>query len=128
MPCGLGLLARSRGQANLPKRLKSHMRSILPGHLGLAFKIGQPADLPIGSLAPRDVGDLGREEIGSCFPCRLREFATFAILADRAPDRQGPVVAPERLEQTGGGSEPRIERFVDPMFFENADRDVSGSW
>ena len=28
----------------------------------------QPADLPIGSLAPFDVGDLGREEIAPSFP------------------------------------------------------------
>jgi hypothetical protein len=47
MPCRQGLLARPRGQANLPKRMID-----IAGHLGLAFKIGQRADIPIGSLAP----------------------------------------------------------------------------
>ena len=83
MPCGQGPLARSRGQTNLPKR----------------------ADLPIGSLAPGGMGDLGREEIAACPACRLRdaaaEFAAFAVLAEMAADRQAPLFAPERLEQTG---------------------------
>jgi hypothetical protein len=51
------------------------------------------------------------------------EFAALAVLVDIAPDRQGLVFAPQRLEQTGGGPEPRIERLVDVMFFENVCRD-----
>ena len=34
-----------------------------------------------------------------------------------------PVFAPERLEQAGGGPEPRIERLMDAMFLEDVGRD-----
>jgi len=34
-----------------------------------------------------------------------------------------PAFAPQRLKQAGGGSEPRINRLVDAMFFENVGRD-----
>ena len=67
MPCGQGLLARSEAQAT---------------DLGLAFKIAQRADLPIGSLAPGRYGDLGHEEIavpgGRRFGDAASEFAAFA--------------------------------------------------
>ena len=73
------------------------------------------------------MGDLGREEIAASLARRFRdaaaEFAALAVLADIAADRQFPVFAPERLEQAGGGPEPRIERFVDAMFFEDVGRD-----
>jgi hypothetical protein len=81
------------------------------------------ADLAMGSLAPGGMGDLGREEVtpgsGRRFGNPAAEFATLAVLADIAADRQAPLCAPERLEQAGGGPEPRIERLVDPMFLEN---------
>jgi hypothetical protein len=51
------------------------------------------------------------------------EFAALAILVDIAADRQVPVFAPERLEQTGGRPEPRIERLVNAMFIEDVGRD-----
>jgi hypothetical protein len=51
------------------------------------------------------------------------EFAALAVLADVAADRQVAVLAPKRLKQAGGGAEPRIERFVDALFFENVCRD-----
>jgi hypothetical protein len=73
------------------------------------------------------MGDLGREEIAASPARRLRnaaaEFATFAILADVAADRQVPVFAPQRLEQTRGRPEPRIERLVNAVFLENVGRD-----
>jgi hypothetical protein len=73
------------------------------------------------------MGDLGREEIAACPTRRFRdaaaEFAALAVLADIAANRQAPVFAPERLEQTGCRPEPRIERLVDVMFFENVGRD-----
>ena len=91
------------------------------------LRVDERADFPVGSLAPGGMGDLGGEEIAACLACRLRdaaaEFAALAVLADIAADRQAPVFAPERLEQTGGGPEPRIERLVDVMFLENVGRD-----
>jgi hypothetical protein len=54
---------------------------------------------------------------------RLPEFAAFAVFADIAADGQIAIHAPQRLEQTGGRAEPRIERFVDAMFLENVGRD-----
>jgi hypothetical protein len=89
--------------------------------------IDERADLAIGSLAPGGMGDLGGKEIAACFARRFRdmaaEFAALAVLVDIAADRQVPVFAPERLEQTGGRPEPRIERLVNAMFFENVGRD-----
>jgi hypothetical protein len=74
-----------------------------------------------------DMEDLRREEVTPGRACRLRdataEFAALAGLVDIAADRQASVFAPERLEQTGGGPKPRIERFVDVMFLENVGRD-----
>jgi hypothetical protein len=73
------------------------------------------------------MGDLGREEVAACPARRFRnaaaEFAAFAVLADIAADRQVPVFAPERLKQTGGGPDPRIERLVNVMFLEDVGRD-----
>ena len=92
------------------------------------FLVDQRADLAIGSLAPGGMGDLRCEEISACFTCRLSdaatEFAAFAVRADVAADREGPVFAPQRLEQTRGGPEPRVERLVDAMFLEDRGRDV----
>ena len=89
------------------------------------------ADLPIGDLAPGDMGDLGREEITASPACRFRdaaaEFAALAVLADIVADGQVPVFAPERLKQTGGRPEPGIERFVDAMFLEDW-AGMRGSW
>src|SRR5438105_15220974 len=73
------------------------------------------------------MGDLRREEIAASPARRFRnaaaEFAALAVLADIAADRQVPVLAPERLEQAGGGAEPRIERLMDAMFLEDVGRD-----
>jgi hypothetical protein len=89
--------------------------------------VDQRADFPIGSLAPGGMGDVGGEEIAACparrFGDAAAEFAALALLVDVATDRQVAVLAPERLEQTGGGPEPRIERFVNAMFLENVGRD-----
>src|SRR5207253_733706 len=69
----------------------------------------------------------GREENAACPTRRFRdaaaEFAALAALVDIAADRQVAVLAPERLEQTRGRPEPRIERFVDAMFLEDVGRD-----
>jgi len=63
-------------------------------------------------------------------PARLssRSYAVanlrhFAVLSRIATDRQVPVLAPERLEQAGGGPEPHIKRLVDAMFLEDVGRD-----
>ena len=73
------------------------------------------------------MGDLGNEEIAASPARRFRnaasEFAALAVLADIAADGQRSVFAPERLEQAGGGPEPRVERFVDAMFLEDVGRD-----
>ena len=48
--------------------------------------VDQRADLPIGDLAPGDMGNLGREEIAASPACRFRdaaaELAALAVLAD----------------------------------------------
>ena len=91
------------------------------------LRVDQRANFPIGGLTPRNVGDLGREEIAASFARRFRdaaaEFAALAVFADIVADRQVAIFAPERLEQTGGGSEPRIERLVNVMFLEDGCRD-----
>ena len=46
-----------------------------------------------------------------------------SALVDIPADRKVPVFAPERLKQTRGRPEPRIERLVDVMFLENVCRD-----
>ena len=73
------------------------------------------------------MGDLGCQEIvprfARCFGNAASEFAALAVLVDVAADWQVPVFASERLEQAGGGPEPRIERFVNAMFLEDAGRD-----
>ena len=73
------------------------------------------------------MGDLGREEIAASPSRRFRnaaaEFAALAILVDIAADGEVAVLAPERLEQAGGGPKPRVEWFVDAMFFEDVGRD-----
>jgi len=73
------------------------------------------------------MGNLGREEIAACptrrFGNPAAEFAALAVFADVAADREVPAFAPERLEQTGGGSKPRIERLLDAMFLEDVGRD-----
>jgi len=73
------------------------------------------------------MGDLGGEEIAACATRRFgnpaAEFAAFAVLVDVVADREVLVLPPQRLEQTGGGPEPRIERLVDPMFLEDVGRD-----
>ena len=73
------------------------------------------------------MGDLGREEIAARPARRFRdtaaEFAALAVLVDVATDRQVAVLAPDRLEQAGGGPKPRIERLVDTMFLEDVGRD-----
>jgi hypothetical protein len=95
--------------------------------LRAAPSVNERADFAIGSLAPCGMGDLGREEIASGSSRRFRnaapEFAALAVLVEVAADRQAAVFAPERLKQTGGGPEPRVERLVDVMFFENVGRD-----
>jgi hypothetical protein len=45
------------------------------------------------------------------------------LLARSRAQANLPVFAPKRLEQTGGGPEPRVERLVDAVFLENAHRD-----
>jgi hypothetical protein len=40
-----------------------------------------------------------------------------------ASSESAPVFAPERLKQTGGGPEPRIERLVNAVFLEDVGRD-----
>jgi energy-coupling factor transporter ATP-binding protein EcfA2 len=91
------------------------------------LRIDQRANFAIGGLAPGHMADLECEEIAASRARRLgnpaAEFAALAVLPDIAADRQFPVFAPERLEQPGGGPEPRIERFVDTMFFEDGCRD-----
>jgi hypothetical protein len=98
MPCGPGPMARSVGQANLPKRMID-----IAGYLSLAFKIGQRADLPIGSRTAR-CGRARARRTCPLLPCRLREFAAFGIVADIAADGEVPVFAPQCLEQTRGGT------------------------
>jgi hypothetical protein len=97
------------------------------GFCGQPIRVDERADLAIGSLAPGDMGDLGREEIAAYLARRFRiaasQFAAVAVLADIATDGQVAVFPPERLKQAGGGPEPRIERFVDAMFLENICRD-----
>ncbi len=72
------------------------------------------------------MGDFGREKIVAGSARRFRdaaaEFAALAVLAHVAANREVPILAPQRLEQTGGGSNPRIERLVNAMFFENVGR------
>src|SRR5207302_1757080 len=94
------------------------------GHAGKKIRrqplrVDHRADFAIGSFAPGDVGDFGREEITASPACRLRdpaaEFATFAVLVNIAADREVAVLAPERLEQAGGRAEPRIERLMDAV-------------
>ena len=95
------------------------------------LRVDQRADFAVGSLAPGGMGDFGVEEIAAAPARRLRdaaaEFAAFAFLVDIAADWQAPLFAPERLEQARGRPEPRIERFVDPMFLEDV-AGMSGSW
>jgi hypothetical protein len=96
------------------------------------FLVDQRAGLPIRSFAPGGAGDLGRKEIAPGSARRFRdaapEFTALAVLVDVAADGQAPVFAPERLEQTGSGPKPRIERLVDAMFLENVGRDNGWRW
>ena len=91
------------------------------------LRVDQRADFAIGNFTPGNMRDLGREEIAASLARRFRdaaaEFAAFAVLVDIAADGEVPILAPERLEQPGGGPEPRIERLMDAMFFENVGRD-----
>ena len=91
------------------------------------LRVNERADLAIGSLAPGDMGDLGGEEIAASLARGMRdaaaEIAALAVLVDVAADREVPVLAPERLEQTRGRPEPRIERLVNAVFFEDVGRD-----
>ena len=70
------------------------------------------------------MGNLGREEVAAsparCFRDAAAEFAALAVFVEIAPV---PIFSPQRLEQTGDGPKPRIERFVDAVFFENVCRD-----
>ena len=127
MPCGPGLLARSRGQANLPKRLKSHMRSILPGHLGLAFKIGQPADLAIGASRRAVWAISGVRKLPPPLPAdleiRLPSLWRLPSSLTELPigrARSSPHSAWRNARRTGTAC---VERLMDAMFLENVGRD-----
>jgi hypothetical protein len=87
------------------------------------LRIDERADFSVGSFTASGMDDLGREEIAASLARRFRdpasEFAALAVFTDIPADREVPVLAPERLEQTRGRPEPRIERFVDAMFLED---------
>ena len=94
------------------------------------LRVDERADFVIGSLAPGSMSDLGGEEIAPGFACRLRdaaaEFAPLAVLVDIAADRQVPVFAPERLEQTGGRN--RVSSGSWTRCFLRTLAGMSGSW
>jgi hypothetical protein len=90
------------------------------GHLGLAHLKSVSADLPMGSRAWA-ISGVRKLPLPAVSAMRLPSLGAYR------PHRHscraaGPVLAPERLEQTRGGPEPRIERLMEAMFFENGCR------